>query len=358
MGARRRLSTRREPVTFRAPRGGDACGIDRDAWRVLLIVALLLAGFALKGAADRAAAAAARVAAGRIRHRPRALARLQRILGDQRPHPVDSRRRRRRPRAPDRRAARDRPPAAGPGSDGLQRACPSRAPSAARASATSSRRFRRRGPGQHLLLNAHYDSTPTGPGAADDGIGVATLLEVGAILKASPPPRPVTLLFNEGEEFGLNGAAAFVRGDPLAKQVNSLINIDGRGVTGPALMYETSDPNGAADRRSMRARRRRPYANSISTDFAKLIPNSTDVVFFKPTGWTMLNYGMHRQRDPLPLARRHGSPRSTAPASATWAARCSRATRAQWLTPEPAAGGVRTRGVHRHCRPVLLPACR
>jgi hypothetical protein len=35
---------------------------------------------------------------------------------------------------------------------------------------------------------------------------------------------------------------------------------------------------------------RAPYANSISTDFAKLIPNSTDVVFYKPTGWTLLNY--------------------------------------------------------------------
>ena len=52
---------------------------------------------------------------------------------------------------------------------------------------------------------------PPGPGAGDDGIGVATLIEVGAILKAEPPPRPVTLLFNEGEEYGLNGAAAFVR---------------------------------------------------------------------------------------------------------------------------------------------------
>jgi hypothetical protein len=147
-----------------------------------------------------------------------------------------------------------------------------------------------RAPGAHLLLNAHYDSTPTGPGAGDDGIGVATMLEIASILKAASPPRPVTLLFNEGEEFGLNGAAAFVRRDPEARQVNSLINIDGRGVTGPALMYETSDPNGAA-LAAYASAARQPYANSISTDFAKLIPNTTDVVFFKPAGWTVLNYG-------------------------------------------------------------------
>ena len=37
---------------------------------------------------------------------------------------------------------------------------------------------------------------------------------------------------------------------------------------------------------------RRPYANSISTDFAKLIPNTTDVVKFAPAGWTLLNWGI------------------------------------------------------------------
>ena len=66
-----------------------------------------------------------------------------------------------------------------------------------------------------VLLNAHYDSTPAGPGAADDGIGVATLLEVGSVLQHQPLKRPVILLFNEGEEYGLNGAAAFeIRIDP------------------------------------------------------------------------------------------------------------------------------------------------
>ena len=57
--------------------------------------------------------------------------------------------------------------------------------------------------GKRLLLNAHYDSTPTGPGASDDGLGVASLIEVAANLRAKPPSRPVTFLFNEGEEFGL-----------------------------------------------------------------------------------------------------------------------------------------------------------
>jgi len=261
--------------------------LHRDSWRALLIVALLLAGFALKGRLIAPPDAPSRVVAGEF-DTDRALSRLQRILADQRPHPVDS-------AAND--AVRDR--LIGElEAIGLQ----SRIQEAEDCSGfpksrvVSCSRIRNviatipgQGPGKHLLLSAHYDSTPTGPGAGDDGIGVATLLEVGAILKAAPPPRPVTLLFNEGEEYGLNGAAAFVRLDREARQVNSLINIDGRGVSGPGLMHETSDPNGAA-MAAYASATRRPYANSISTDFAKLIPNSTDVVFYKPTGWTLLNY--------------------------------------------------------------------
>src|SRR6478752_2701198 len=45
--------------------------------------------------------------------------------------------------------------------------------------------------GKALLLNAHYDSTPVGPAAGDDGAGVATLLEVASIIKNEPLKRPV-----------------------------------------------------------------------------------------------------------------------------------------------------------------------
>src|SRR5438270_2601220 len=262
--------------------------LDRDSWRGLLVMGLLLAAFGSKGALLTPPPAAAIVPAGQF-DTDRALVRLQRILGDQRAHPVDT-------AADD--AVRDRL-VAELNALGLK----SRIQEAEDCSGfpkirvVSCSRVHNviatvpgTAPGPHLLLSAHYDSTPTGPGAGDDGIGVATLLEVGSILKAAAPPRPVTLLFNEGEEYGLNGAAAFVHHDPEARQVNSLINIDGRGVGGPALMHETSDPNGAAMAIYASATRR-PYANSISTDFAKLIPNSTDAVFYKPAGWTVLNYG-------------------------------------------------------------------
>jgi len=141
--------------------------------------------------------------------------------------------------------------------------------------------------GKAVLLNAHYDSTPVGPGAADDGIGVATLLEVASILKDRPLKRPVILLFNEGEELGLVGARAFLS-DPLSRRVDSLINLEARGVRGPANMFETSRPNGAAIA-VYRAAVKSPVANSLSTDVYRLLPNYTDVNSFSERGWLILN---------------------------------------------------------------------
>jgi hypothetical protein len=141
--------------------------------------------------------------------------------------------------------------------------------------------------GKAILLNAHYDSTPVGPGAADDGIGVATLLEVGSILKERPLKRPVVLLFNEGEELGLVGARAFLA-DPLSGNVDSLINLEARGVRGPVNMFETSRPN-AAPISLFAETVKHPVANSLSTDVYRLLPNYTDVNSFAERGWLTLN---------------------------------------------------------------------
>lgn len=142
--------------------------------------------------------------------------------------------------------------------------------------------------GKHLLINSHYDSVPVGPGAADAGIGVATMLEVAGLLQDQQLARPVTFLFNEGEELGLNGARAFLDGDPLAARVDSLINLEARGVRGPVNMFETSVPNAAAVRVFQEAVDR-PVANSLAVSAYRQLPNYTDVNSFEERGWLTLN---------------------------------------------------------------------
>ena len=218
----------------------------------------------------------------------RAIARLERILGDQRPHPVDS-------DAGD--AVRERLIAEMRAVGLDPRVTDDFACNERRGRAVSCARVRNLvatiGPaeGSHLLLVSHYDSTPAGPGASDDGIGVASMLEVAALLRGRGLARPVTFLFNEGEESGLLGARAFLERDPLAARVDIAINLESRGVNGPAIMFETSRPNAAAI--ALYGAAARPVANSLSTDLYRLIPNSTDVEILKERDdWTILNFAI------------------------------------------------------------------
>ncbi|HYI39763.1 MAG TPA: M20/M25/M40 family metallo-hydrolase [Allosphingosinicella sp.] len=256
----------------------------------LIVALLMLALLAMMGAKSAMVPipAPAGVQAGGF-HTARALARLQRILGDQRPHPVDS-------------AANDGVRSRLVAELRALGLSPRIADSftcngAAAAQTVSCARIRNVvatiGPaqGRHVLLVSHYDSTPTGPGASDDGIGIASMLEVAALLKDRPLRRPVTFLFNEGEETGLIGARAFLAGDPLAARVDSLVNLESRGTTGPAIMFETSRPNGRAIGHYARSVTG-PAANSLTTDFSRLIPNQTDVAVLKERPWTILNFAI------------------------------------------------------------------
>ena len=72
-----------------------------------------------------------------------------------------------------------------------------------------------REPGKSVLLMAHYDSVPAGPGVSDDMAGVAAILEVARVLKAGPPLRHgVLFLLNDGEEAGLAGRQGLRRAQP------------------------------------------------------------------------------------------------------------------------------------------------
>src|SRR5947199_264205 len=98
-------------------------------------------------------------------------------------------------------------------------------------------------------------------------------------------PHPADSFNGDAVRGRLIGARAFVAHDPLARQVGWAINLESRGVEGPAIMFETSRPNGPAIAWFARAGGR-PVANSLSTDLYRLIPNSTDVAVFAERPWT------------------------------------------------------------------------
>jgi acetylornithine deacetylase/succinyl-diaminopimelate desuccinylase-like protein len=98
--------------------------------------------------------------------------------------------------------------------------------------------------GPAVLLVAHYDSVEAGPGAADDGAGIAAILETIRALRAGGPlVHDLIVLFSDGEEAWLLGAAAFVREHPWAKDAAMVLNFEARGTTGRSLMFETGPGN-------------------------------------------------------------------------------------------------------------------
>lgn len=147
-------------------------------------------------------------------------------------------------------------------------------------------------PARAVVLACHYDSVPAGPGASDDGVAVAALLETARALKAGPELRnDVILLFTDGEEVPgeLPGAEAFVKSCSWMKEVGCVFNFDARGVSGPELMYETSSGNGPLIREFARTARR-PVANSLMSDVYRHMPNDTDFTVFRHAGVPGLNF--------------------------------------------------------------------
>jgi hypothetical protein len=141
-----------------------------------------------------------------------------------------------------------------------------------------------------IALAAHYDSVPAGPGAADDGAGVAAMLEIARALRASEPlPRSVIFVFTDGEEMGLLGARWLVKDSELVRRLGVIVNLEGRGVSGPSLMFETSTPNDGLVS-AFASAASRPVTSSGFYAVYKQLPNDTDLTIFRRAGIAGVNF--------------------------------------------------------------------
>ncbi|MCK9795700.1 M28 family peptidase [Isoptericola sp. 4D.3] len=126
-----------------------------------------------------------------------------------------------------------------------------------------------------VFLVAHYDSAEVSYGANDDGAGVATLLETARALGAGEPLRnDLVLVFTDAEEACLCGAEAFAHADPRAAGGGVVVNVEARGSSGPAIMFETSDGNAALV--DAYAQVPYPVGSSLAVEVYRILPNDTD----------------------------------------------------------------------------------
>ena len=137
-----------------------------------------------------------------------------------------------------------------------------------------------------LLLTAHYDSHGSGPGAADDGAGVAALLETARALGQTR--NTLRILITDAEEVGLLGAQAYIDEFP-ASSPTLVLNFEARGGGGPVYMFETSDHNRPLIR-AFAAATPAPRASSLMYALYKTLPNDTDLTVYKKAGLSGLNF--------------------------------------------------------------------
>ncbi|SOC15497.1 peptidase M28-like protein [Ureibacillus xyleni] len=127
-----------------------------------------------------------------------------------------------------------------------------------------------------VVIMAHYDSVPFGPGANDDGVAVASMLEMAKNLKEKDFKNDVIFLFTDAEELGMLGAKVFWERHPLAKDVGMVMNLESRGSKGPMTMFQTSRQNGWLIEEFSKVAPN-PVASSLTGDFYKLMPNDSDL---------------------------------------------------------------------------------
>ena len=159
-------------------------------------------------------------------------------------------------------------------------------------------RLRGRGRGDAILLSAHYDSAAHSPGAADNGAGVAALLETARALRTSPPiQNDVIFSFPDAEEEGLLGSRLFTRAHPWRDDVRVALNFEARGTAGPSMMYETSVGN-ARLVDVIAASSRRPIASALTYTASRFLPNDTDATVYKAAGWPTLSFALAARTHP------------------------------------------------------------
>ena len=156
-----------------------------------------------------------------------------------------------------------------------------------------------------MALMAHYDSATveadengqqsitagTSHGAGDDGYGVAAIVEALRAIKAEgrQPENSLKIVITDGEEIGFIGARNEMRYHRADyENVDLVLNLEARGMSGPAFMFETS-PNNSAVAGYFLSHVKQPVSSSLLPSLYARMPNGTDMATVIPEGFTVLN---------------------------------------------------------------------
>ncbi|MGO1286229.1 MAG: M28 family peptidase [Brachybacterium tyrofermentans] len=132
-----------------------------------------------------------------------------------------------------------------------------------------------------IVLATHIDSVPRAPGAADAGVGVATILESIRALGPEAQRNDLVVLLVDGEERGLLGAQAYLdeRAEELTPPV-VVLNHEARGISGRPVVTRTNGPM-----HDVLGAMPHPEFESFTDALFEIIPNDTDFTVYRAAGW-------------------------------------------------------------------------
>jgi hypothetical protein len=138
-------------------------------------------------------------------------------------------------------------------------------------------------PGQRqdaIALVSHYDSVSWGPGAGDDALGTAVVLEAARVLAERRSPQySLMLLVTDGEEHGMMGARALMDDPEVRARLKTFINLEAIGSDSPFVLFETGPGTSPALRAWAAASR--PRGGSYMQSIYDALPNDTDFSILK-----------------------------------------------------------------------------
>ncbi|XP_055702540.1 endoplasmic reticulum metallopeptidase 1-like isoform X2 [Phlebotomus papatasi] len=142
-------------------------------------------------------------------------------------------------------------------------------------------------PAATLLVNSHYDTVPTSPGASDAGIMVVVMLEtLRKIVQIRTPMRHnIVFLFNGAEEIGLKAAHGFITQHPWRHNVTALVNLDSTGNGGREILFQAGP--GAPWLLNLYAKyAKHPYGAAMGEELFQnnFVPSDTDFRIFRDFG--------------------------------------------------------------------------
>ena len=145
-----------------------------------------------------------------------------------------------------------------------------------------------------IFVVCHYDSVPTGYGAADDSLAVAASLAnfqyiSKQVTKGFKLKNPILFLFTDGEELGLLGSKFFTENNFDEKKIGAIINLEARGNAGMSILFQSSCNKVDIIRQYSRFDKH-VVSYSFANDIYKIMPNNTDYTFFEQAGVDGLNF--------------------------------------------------------------------